>query len=134
MSPVIWNIAFDSLLDMFQEGWVNICGFADDAGLLTVGTNLTVLRSRMQYAVNRAIAWGQKAGLAFSPSKTVAILFTMKYKFTLTVNGVEIAYSKQVRYLGVILDQKLTWHQHIDSKIKEAKQKLLRVRNATGKL
>ena len=138
LSPVMWNIAFDSLLDMFKEGWVSICGFADDAGLLTVGTNLAVLRSRMQSAVNKAITWGKEAGLAFSPPKTVAVLFTTKYKYTLpaplTVSGVEIAYSKQVRYLGVILDQKLTWHQHIDSKIKEAKQKLLRVRNATGKL
>lgn len=46
----------------------------------------------------------------------------------------EIEYSTKARYLGVILDQKLSWHAHVDSKIKEAKYKPLRIRNATGKI
>lgn len=142
LSPTMWNIAFDSLLGEFSQGWVKICGFAEDAGLITTGKSLPVLRLRMQNAVDKALAWGARAvlgGLNVSPALAPhASLFTTKHKFTLpasiTVSGVEIAYSTKIRYPGVLLDQKLNWHAHVDSKIKEAKYKLLRIRNATGKL
>ncbi len=37
LSPIAWNIAFESLLHIFSKGQVKICGFADDACLITTG-------------------------------------------------------------------------------------------------
>ncbi len=138
LSPLMWNLVFESLLAEFDEGFVKICGFADDAGLITVGSNTSVIHSRMQKAIDKALLWGDRAGLCFSPPKTVSVLFHRKRKLDippkLKMNGELIPYSKTVRYLGVTLDDQLIWKLHARQKIQAAKGHLLKLKNAMGKL
>ncbi len=138
LSPIMWNLVFESLIELFEEGSVKICGFADDAGLVISGSDPEVLRASMQEAVDKALQWGREAGLTFSPLKTVSVLFTRKRKFdfppTITMEGEEIPYSNQVRYLGIILDHQLTWVPHIKNKVNVAKGHMLKLKNAMGKL
>jgi len=92
----------------------------------------------MQTAVNKALAWGAAKGLEFSPSKTVAVIFTRKRKFTppraIEIGGIQIPYTNTVKYLGVTLDSKLSWSPHITQKIRSAKAATLKVSNAMGKI
>jgi hypothetical protein len=92
----------------------------------------------MNDAIERALIWGDRNGLAFSPAKTVSVLFTWKHKFTMPrevkMRGETIEYSNAVRYLGVIFDSKLLFTQHLTSKIKRAKAHLLQIKGAMGKL
>ncbi|KAG8242788.1 hypothetical protein J6590_108761 [Homalodisca vitripennis] len=58
-----------------------------------------------------------------NPSKTNMITFTRKRKFQLTqpvLEGISINQSKEVKYLVLILDQKLTWNSHIENRISKA--------------
>ncbi len=138
ISPVAWNLVFESLLRQYDEGRVKICGFADDAGLIITGHDLVLMQRMMQTAVDKALHWGRRKGLTFSPSKTVCVLFTRKRKFNMPppirVGGMEIPFSSEVRYLGVMLDEQLTWKPHVKKKIKAAKGSLLRLRSVAGKL
>ena len=138
LSPLMWNLAFESLLEGFDSGPVVATGFADDAGLLVTGRSPAQLSRQMQEAVNWALSWGSLKGLTFAPSKTVAVLFTRKRKFdmppALAMSGVNIQFSETVKYLGVTLDSKLSWKAHIDAKIRAAKGHLLKVNNSLGRL
>ena len=138
LSPLMWNLAFESLLEQFQRGEVKICGFADDAALIITGKNPAILQARMQAAIDKAVSWGRTRTLSFSPAKTQSILFTWKRKYTpprpLTMNGTEIPYSDEVKYLGIWLDSKLTYSSHIKRKIRAAKGHLLNLQNAMGRL
>ena len=78
LSPLMWNICFDSLLRSFNTSLVKCVGFADDGALLTWGKHPNVLVSRMQKAIDTATAWGKEQGLTFSATKTVAVIFTRK--------------------------------------------------------
>ncbi|WP_233530828.1 hypothetical protein, partial [Gelidibacter salicanalis] len=44
-----------------------------------------------------------------------------------------IKYEKSTKYLGVILDEKLSWTQHIDHKINKALALLFQVSNSIGR-
>ena len=138
LSPLAWSLAFESLLELFKVGPVKICGFADDGGLIIVGSNLRILQVEMQVAVDVAVRWGADNGLTFSEAKTAPILFTWNRKFTepppIRMNGNPIPYVSEVKYLGVTLDSKLTYASHIKKKIKAAKANLLLYRNAMGSL
>ena len=138
LSPLMWNLVFEDLLSKYEEGFVRICGFADDAALVTTGSNLRVLHSRMQKAINTALEWGRQNGLTFSPPKTVAVLFHRKIKIEqpppILMGTEEVNYSDKVRYLGVTMDRQLGWKPHVKQKIQAAKGHLLKLKNAMGKL
>ena len=138
LSPVMWNLVFEKLLSLFEEGRVKAVGFADDAALLITGSNPHVMISHLETSLQKALDRGHKCGLKFSTAKTAVMLFTRKYKVDtpreLRMEGKIIPFAQHTRYLGVILDTKLSWRKHLDSKVKAAKFKLLKVRNAMGKL
>ncbi|XP_050547350.1 uncharacterized protein LOC126909036 [Daktulosphaira vitifoliae] len=52
---------------------------------------------------------------------------------TLTLNGQEISLKSEVKYLGIILDSKLKWKSHVESRIKKAMTTLWTCSRALGK-
>ncbi|XP_050522055.1 uncharacterized protein LOC126894808 [Daktulosphaira vitifoliae] len=52
---------------------------------------------------------------------------------TLTLNGQEISLKSEVKYLGIILDSKLKWKSHVESRIKKAMTPLWTCSRALGK-
>ncbi len=123
-SPLAWNLAFESLFQIFSKGQVKICGFADDACLIGTGESPLLLRFLMQEAIDKALAWGRSRGLQFSGPKTVAVLFTHKRVFRkpppLKVGNTELPYTNHIRYLGVKLDSNLSWKRHVRKKVRIA--------------
>ena len=138
LSPVVWNLAFDELLDLFSTGPVKIIGFADDAALVILGQDLSTMRDLAQIAINKAVKWGNKNGLTFGAAKTVAVVFAStkipKLPKPLMVDGQEVQYSEEVKYLGVTLDSKLSFQSHISLKIKKAKNLIFNIKKAIGQL
>ena len=139
LSPLIWNVAFDSLLDIFDcDRRVKIVGFADDAALFVEGGGIDIVHTLMQTAISQVLTWGCSSGLEFAPDKTIAVLFTHKHYDInklppLMLGNQEIKYSTTAKYLGVTLDHRLTWRQHVENKIVKAKRLLLKVRNCMGR-
>ena len=117
LSPVMWNIAFDGLLEIFSKGPVSCIGFADDAALLNTGPYANTLIAEAQSAVNKATDWGKENGLEFSPAKTAVILFARNKKpkrlAKLRVYGNEVNFVETAKYLGLIIDSSLSWIPHI---------------------
>jgi ribonuclease HI len=138
LSPLLWNVAFERLLEMFNQGPVRAIGFADDLLLLVRGIHLASMRDQMQRAIIKADKWAAESALTFSVSKSVAVIFTRRRKWTpplpMVLRGQNIQYVDTVRYLGVTLDQKLNWNIHVHSKINNAKGLLLKMRQAVGTL
>ena len=79
---LLWNIAFDDLLKLFNRGRVNCVGFADDACLIITGKDLPTMYNLMNKAIGKAIAWATSYGLEISKEKTVAMLFTNEIEYS----------------------------------------------------
>ena len=98
--------------------------FADDCSGLYGGRLLGHMLRNMQLVLNDLVAWGRTCGLEFNADKTIVILFSRRRvvpHFKLEMDGVEIPFSNSVKYLGVTLDSRLEWKQHLVEKIKKAK-------------
>ncbi|CAB0039248.1 unnamed protein product [Trichogramma brassicae] len=107
---------YDSILRLRLDDGVRIVGFADDIAVVTVaGTTYEVedLLSRAIARVRDAL-WG--LGLETADHKTEALLFSRKRRLetiTIEVGDCFIASSPCIRYLGIQLDARLTFNDHL---------------------
>ena len=91
----------------------------------------------MQNALNYVGKWCTERDLRVNPQKTNLVPFTRKRKrdgfFIPKLFGVQINVATEVKYLGLFLDQKLTWNSHVDYKINQAKKCIMTCRRMLGK-
>ena len=127
LSSILWNVAFDNLLNLFTNDRVICVGYADDGSLLLSHDNLPYLFMRMNEALGRCQKWAEEFGLDISPDKTKYMLFTRKTKYNVPLSGLKLKGKnidrvKTFRYKGIILDDKLSWNDHITTRLASAKQ------------
>ena len=82
--------------------------------------------------LNSLYHWGEGKNLKFNPTKTVAVLFSKKHKPKQKfqkVGGRVTKYETKIKYLGVTLDRRLSWRDHINDKISTYKAMLLYITN-----
>lgn len=117
LGPTLWNIQYDSLLkEEIPEG-VQLVGFADDVAMVVVAQSEESLVNRANAAVRRVAQWMEVRQLELAPEKTEAVLLTTKRKIgpiCFDVLGVQVNPSSDIKQLGVWLDTKLTFKQHIE--------------------
>ena len=82
--------------------------------------HLDALMGVMQQTLKVVDTWCQTTGLSVNPGKTDVVIFTKRYKWSITRTLVpkrqRLEISKRVKYLGVILDNKLTGKEHFENK------------------
>jgi hypothetical protein len=80
----------------------------------------------IQWALSTIETWCNEVGLSANPDKTGLVASTRKRKlqglFEPRLFGVPLRLSRSVKYLGVILDSRLTWKEHM-----KLKQRRLRI-------
>ena len=137
-SSLVFILIMDKLLEQFSSSNIKVLGFVDDGCLLVSGPVLSVLPDLMQSAIQKVLKWSEVHGLTLSPEKTKCIVFTNKQKIVLpkklVMNNYEIPYVHSTRYLGITVDSKLEFKEHIQNKIKSAKSKLMILRSAMGRI
>jgi hypothetical protein len=127
------------LLTRLRKTKTHCKAFADDGALITCNKKLSEAMKDAQKAINVAVEWAKEMGVEFSVEKTVVMLFTNKrassYQMpnSLKLYRQAIPFSKMAKYLGVTLDDKLSWRPHIENKIKKAKRTLMAIRSTIGK-
>ena len=131
-SPLIaWCFPYEPLLEAFDGSSVANYGFADDTKLKISGIDFQVMYDTAQWALRVAQKWAKSIGVEFSADKT-AVMFFNKGQYRpnkhLKMGRQILEWSRQHRYLGVIIDDRLTFEPHIDDKINAAKRKLMVLR------
>lgn len=93
---------------------MNVLGIYDqayaDVLILVIERDETMLARLMRFVLS-VVKWCREVKLSVDSEKTVLINFTNRYKVTkiesIRLFGRIFAFSKEVKYIGVILDSKL---------------------------
>ena len=90
--------------------------FADDIVLVQSDNNLGKLQNSVNHEMKKVMDWLTANKLLTNISKTKYMLITNKHvsteSFVINVNRNRIERSLTYKYLGVIVDEKLTWKEH----------------------
>ena len=136
LSPFLWNLVVDDLLAHTAKdtpGYLQ--AFADDLVTLTEGNDLDVIWDRTRKTINTIERWCQTKELSISALKTKVVMFTWNRKWTLRpikVGNTTIELSESAKFLGVTLDNKLNFNEHITNITKKATASLMQCKRAVG--
>lgn len=92
--------------------------FADDTAMVYTGTDEQELCREIDGDLKKYVDWLYSNKLQINIDKTKYMVFTQKNKrignLKLNINNVELEQVTKIRYLGLIVDDRLSWSDHID--------------------
>jgi hypothetical protein len=124
-------------LTRLNDGGICAQGYVDDICLLAVGNFPNTVSGLMQSALHSVEGRCDEHGLSVIPDKTGLVTFTQKRKlpgfFDPRLFEVTLQRSRSTKYLGLILDARLTWKKHIEDKGRKASNMMWACRRACGR-
>lgn len=126
--PALWNLILDDLLDSKLPAGCQVQAYADDVLLIARHMDPLQLENITNDALKLISSWGKTVKLEFGAEKTQLIGFTKKSnKCKIIMDNRNIKFNKQIKYLGIIIDQKLNFIKHVEfttNKVKKLFYKL----------
>jgi len=119
ISPATWNWAMDDLLSNIEidlsEDKVEVFAYADDLAILIKANSRRERRSRKQ-SYSKMENWCALYKLKVYATKTITMIVKGKFNRErppiFKIDGANIKYGSEIRYLGLILDERLNLVQH----------------------
>ncbi|XP_046481057.1 uncharacterized protein [Neodiprion pinetum] len=116
LGPLLWNVAYDGLLRMDLPAGVTAVGFADDIALVVTARSAEMLEATTNEAVASVWNWLQARGLDLAERKTEVVVLTRRHTLRINpikVKGHEVKPANSVKYLGITIDAKINFADHI---------------------
>lgn len=104
--------------------------YADDTTIITQSTDIQEACHQLQTSTNDVVQWFNKWNLCLNPAKSEAKIFTLKRLHEppeIVINNSRINWNppdQAIKYLGVLLDRKLNFNLHVNSKLNQAYSRL----------
>ena len=114
LSPLLFNL----YVSEFQVSHASFGLYADDLIIWKSGRDISLLQSLIQHDISLVQRFSLAFGFPISISKTKAIIFTngtLDPPNPLTIFSREIPYCNSVKLLGLLMDSKMQWHEHVNS-------------------
>ena len=127
LSVTCFAVAINSIVESVSAP-VRASLFVDDLSIYVTTYDAVSACNFLQKSIDSISKWADENGFRFSASKTVAVRFTRCSRREIIPNirlkDTLIPYEREVKFLGMIFDSKLTWSSHIDSLKVRVKQSL----------
>ena len=108
--------------------------YADDTLMFYCNSNLPTLEKKLQDDIDSIVHWLISNKLWINVSKTEFMLIGSRQRIghqhmAVNIAGIPLHHATVVRYLGLYIDQHLTWQQHIDHVASKARAQLYHLRH-----
>ena len=128
LGPLIFNIFVQDIVFILDK-----CGkelYADDTTIYVRDNNPMVLEHKVNLLLEKMNKWYRENKLTLNPLKTQMMVLgnSFKYSFRITLDGVIVSELDCLKILGVYIDNKLTYKQHIAHVKKSINLKLMALR------
>ncbi len=95
---------------------LNFVKFADDTNVFCSGTNAHDLSNTLNLELEKLSDWFRANKLSLNIEKTKFIYFSKRRKkndFEIKIDGKKIQQVQNIKFLGIQIDEKLTWLEHL---------------------
>lgn len=124
LGPLLFTLYVNDLLESMPDN--TLIAFADDTAIISVDENWKTVELKMNNYLDKVFRWLVSNKLSLNVEKTVYMTFgsyctSVPEIMNITLNGKKLNRVEQCKYLGIILDYRLTWEKHMDYLINKTK-------------
>lgn len=121
--------------DVPTSSEVTTATFADDTVIMVTGRKIESTTRKLQRAVTTMSNWTKKWRIQLNETKSTHINFTNQKinHIPVKINSNTIPHANTAKYLGMTLDAKLRWKEHVKKKHGELKIKLRKMNWLIGR-
>ncbi|KAL1447521.1 hypothetical protein WDU94_005550 [Cyamophila willieti] len=121
--------------DMPEEERNTTATFADDTAFLTIGHTTAEAASELNRTLSKFERWTIQWRIKLNEKKSVHVDFTYRNQpyVPVYINNQVIPFSNQAKYLGMTLDAKLKWKEHVKKKRQQLDLKYNQMRWLMGR-
>ncbi|KAF7685156.1 RNA-directed DNA polymerase from mobile element jockey, partial [Cucumispora dikerogammari] len=135
LGPLLFLIYINDIVNSSNR--LSFVLFADDTTVYTTGKNFNECIAHMNNELVNISNWFMSNKLTLNVDKTQVMFFSRRKKpppnTQVTLRGQQIVNVTKTKFLGVIVDEKLNWKEHIAyiaSKVSKSNGVLFRIRNS----
>lgn len=117
LGPILWNMMYDDIFRLNIPNEAKIVGFADDIAVVVVAKHKEEIVQISNETVTVIQDWLSTVGLELASHKTEALLISSRKQretISLQVGDCNIISQPVIRYLGIYLDARLTFKNHLN--------------------
>lgn len=125
LSPTLFNLFLHDIVMNFEA---LLAQFADDTALLATSHSTEALTKKLEKAAAKLTKYFKTWRIRVNGLKSEALLFTKKTALRhkprrkLKVDGAKVAWGDSLKYLGMVLDKRLTYGKHVDYLISKSEK------------
>ena len=124
LGPLFFNLFINDIFLFI--GRTNICNFADDNTIYSCNINLQTILKDLKYDMQNILKWFKVNSMKPNPKKFQFMILakSTRQSIILNINNVKIRESSSVILLGLTIDNRLTFKDHINILLRRASFKL----------
>jgi len=116
--PGLWNLQYNSLLNLNYTNRTKAIAFANDLINVTRGKTVREAENIANIELSKVSSWAKDNKIRFNEQKSKATLLTRrkrkeKKELEIYLNYKPLMHGNNLKYLGIIFDSKLTFRDHI---------------------
>ena len=116
LGPLLFLVYINDLATISNN--MEMIMFADDSNFFATGKNIEDLSKKINSEINNITDWLQANRLSLNIKKTNFMIFSphprqVTPKITIKISNQPISQIEECRFLGVMIDSKLSWKSHI---------------------
>ena len=124
LGSLFFNLFINDLFLFIER--TNICNFADDNTIYSCNINLQTILKDLKYDMQNILKWFKVNSMKPTPKNFQFMIFgkSTRQSIILNINNVKIRESSSVVLLGLTIDNRLTFKDHINILLRRASFKL----------
>ena len=113
LEPILFNIFINDLIFLIQE--TEVCNFADDTTIYSCSLNYKEAAHKLSNDTHIVLNWFKVNSMVANPGKFQMFLGSKidNSKIAFAIENKQIKCKREVKLLGITIDEKLTFTKHI---------------------
>jgi len=117
--PILWNIQYDTVFNLQFTDHTGLVAFADDLILMLRADSISEAENIANVEMGKITMWVENNKTKFNEEKSQVMLMTRRKRkeqkeMLVYINNKAIPQVQKLKYLGIIVDNKLLFREHIN--------------------